>query len=244
MRSNIHQLNLIAMNNFQELRKRLIYYSIVLVISIAGLWSHSQQIYTLFSTPLLKVLPEGHHMLATSITAPFIIPLKLTCIAAFFITLPWMLYQIWAFISPGLYPHEKRMVWPFMLACIALFFAGAAFAYFIAFPLIFNFFASLTPVGVDFAPDISQFYSFALRMLMAFGLAFELPVIVWLVVYFGLVKKQTLSKQRPYVIVAAFTAGMLLTPPDIFSQILLAVPICLLFELGLFFAPRHSNHHY
>lgn len=221
------------MNELHELRKRLLYYGIVLITAVLLLWSISQQLYRLFSQPLLHQLPVGHHFIATSVTAPFLVPLKLAFMAGFLLTLPFLFYQLWAFIKPALYPNEKRMLWPFLLGATALFYTGAGFAYFITFPVVFRFLVHLTPQGVDLAPDISQYYDFAIQLILAFGFAFELPMGMWLLTRFGVMTPQQMAKLRPYVIVGAFVVGMLLTPPDILSQIFLAVPLCGLFELGL-----------
>jgi sec-independent protein translocase protein TatC len=216
-----------------ELRTRLLRCVLAVLVIFAGLFYFAQKIYTLVSAPLRQYLPEGATMIATDVASPFLTPFKLTLIVALFLAMPVILYQIWGFIAPGLYRHEKRIAVPLLVSSILLFYAGMAFAYFLVFPIIFHFFASVTPEGVAMMTDISSYLDFIMTLFFAFGVAFEIPVAVVLLVWIGIVEVAYLRKIRPYVIIGCFVVGMLLTPPDIFSQTLLAVPMWLLFELGI-----------
>lgn len=218
-----------------ELRSRLLRCVIAIFIVFAGLFYFAQDIYTIVSAPLRAYLPEGATMIATGVASPFLTPFKLTAWCALFLAIPIILHQIWGFIAPGLYRHEKRIAVPLLVSSIFLFYAGMAFAYFLVFPLIFHFFASVTPDGVAMMTDINEYLDFVLTLFFAFGVAFEIPVATFLVVWVGVIDIDTLKKSRPYVIVGCFVVGMILTPPDIFSQTLLAVPMWLLFEVGLLF---------
>ncbi len=189
-------------------------------------------IFTLVAQPLLQQLPQGY-LIATHITSSFFAPLKLSLVLAFGMALPWVMYQVWIFIAPGLFKHEKRFVMLILFGCLVLFYLGVAFAYFVVVPWVLDFFVTTAPNGVEVLTDVNAYVSFILTMLFAFGLSFQVPIIVVLLTRSGIVQKSTLKKQRPYVIIGAFVIGMLLTPPDVFSQTLLAVPIILLFELGL-----------
>jgi len=229
------------MNHLSEIRRRLIYYSAIFLAAAVIAWSFSSALYTLFSRPLIQQMPESQKLIATSVASPFIVPIKLALTAAFMITLPWLFYQIWAFIKPGLYPSERRYTWLFLTLSTFLFYVGAAFAYFLTFPLAFGFFVHMTPDHVNFTPDINQYYTFAMQLMLAFGLSFELPIAIWLIVRLGLIDRSTLTRLRTYNIVGAFILGMLLTPPDVISQVLLALPLCLLFELGLLLAKLAEN---
>jgi sec-independent protein translocase protein TatC len=186
--------------------------------------------------PLLSVLPEGSNMIAVDVASPFLAPFKLILILSIAVTFPVSVYNFWAFISPGLYKNEKKLVAPILISSTLLFYLGIIFAYYIVFPLIFSFFTNIAPQGVMIATDITSFLNFAIKIFFAFGLAFEVPIITFLVVLFGISTVESLSKKRPYIIVMAFVLGMILTPPDVISQVLLAVPIWLLFEMGLLFA--------
>jgi sec-independent protein translocase protein TatC len=188
------------------------------------------------SGPLTTHLPEGSSMIAIEVASPFLIPFKLTLVLAVFIAMPYLLYQVWAFIAPGLYRHERRLVMPLLASSTILFYAGAAFAYYVVFPLVFAFFTSTAPDGVSVMTDISRYLDFVLTLFFAFGAAFEVPVVTVLLVWTGMVTQDGLRRKRPYIIVAAFVVGMLLTPPDIISQTLLAVPVWILFELGVVFS--------
>lgn len=216
-----------------ELRSRLIRCVIVVGVLFLGLYPFRNALYHWLASPLMAVLPEGASMIATQVATPFLIPLKLALVSAFFLSVPFVLHQLWAFVAPGLYRHEKRLIWPLLGSSVVLFYAGMAFAYFIVFPLVFQFFAGSTTEGVSMMTDIGEYLSFVLTLFFAFGAAFEVPIATILLVRSGITTRQALAAKRPYVIVGAFTVGMLLTPPDVISQILLAIPIWLLFELGI-----------
>ena len=218
-----------------ELRTRLLRCVIAIFIVFACLFYFAQDIYTFVSAPLRAYLPEGATMIATGVASPFLTPFKLTAWCSLFLAVPIILYQVWGFIAPGLYKHEKRIALPLLISSIFLFYGGMAFAYFLVFPLIFHFFASVTPEGVAMMTDINEYLDFVLTLFFAFGVAFEIPVATFLVLWVGIVDIETLKKSRPYVIVGCFVVGMILTPPDIFSQTLLAVPMWMLFEVGLLF---------
>ena len=216
-----------------ELRSRIL--KVVLCVSLVflGLVYFANDIYTYLATPLLKHMPANSQMVAIDVATPFTTPLKLTFIVALFISVPVVLYQFWAFVAPGLYQHERRMILPLLISSTALFYLGAAFAYYVVFPLIFQFLTATAPVGVAVMTDIAKYFDFVLTLFVAFGAAFQVPVLTIVLVWLGLVSRQTLVEQRPYVIVGVFVIAMFLTPPDALSQLLLAVPMCLLFELGL-----------
>ncbi len=216
-----------------ELRSRLLKCVAMILLIFAGLFYFAQDIYALVAAPLRAYLPEGASMIATGVASPFLTPFKLTLMVSLFASMPVVLYQIWGFIAPGLYTHERRVAVPLLISSILLFYAGMAFAYFVVFPIMFGFFASVTPEGVAMMTDIGQYLDFVLTLFFAFGIAFEIPVATFLLIWVGLVDVATLRKSRPYVIVGCFAVGMLLTPPDIFSQTLLAVPMWLLFESGV-----------
>lgn len=218
-----------------ELRTRLLRCVIAVLLMFAGLFYFAQDIYTFVSAPLRAYLPEGATMIATGVASPFLTPFKLTAWVALFLSIPVLLHQVWGFIAPGLYKHEKRIAVPLLLSSILLFYAGMAFAYFLVFPMIFHFFASVTPDGVAMMTDINEYLDFVLTLFFAFGVAFEIPVATFLVLWVGIVDVETLRRSRPYVIVGCFVVGMILTPPDVFSQTMLAVPMWLLFEVGLLF---------
>lgn len=224
-----------------ELRTRLMRAAGVVLVLFLAAYPFREPLYTALAGPLMAVLPEGSSMIATQVATPFLIPLKVALVAAFFLSIPYLLYQLWAFVAPGLYRNERQLVWPLLISSVLLFYLGMAFAYFLVFPLIFQFFASATPVGVSMMTDIGEYLSFVMKLFFAFGAAFEVPIATILLVKTGATTRQSLAAKRPYVIVAAFTIGMLLTPPDVISQVLLAVPVWLLFELGIFlsrwFAP-------
>ena len=219
-----------------ELRSRLLRSIVVVLFIFAALFSFANDIYTLVSVPLLDALPEGSQMIATDVASPFLTPFKLTLVLSIFLAVPYILGEIWGFIAPGLYRHEKRLLAPVLLSSILLFYAGIAFAYFVVFPLMFTFFSASGPEGVAYTPDISRFLDTVLKLFFAFGIAFEIPIATALVIWAGLTTPTALAENRPYINVACFVFGMLLTPPDIISQALLAIPMWLLFELGLFFS--------
>ncbi len=219
-----------------ELRNRLLIIITYIVICTILLLPFANTLYEFLSLPLLAVLPEGSNMIAVDVASPFLAPFKLVFLLAIAITFPISIYNFWAFIAPGLYKKEKKFLAPILISSTLLFYLGILFAYYIVFPLLFDFFTSITPDGVKIATDINNFLSFTIKIFFAFGLAFEVPVITLMIVLFGISDAKSLSKKRPYIIVIAFIIGMVLTPPDVVSQILLAIPIWLLFEVGLFLA--------
>ena len=228
-----HVMPLVA--HLTELRTRLLRCVVSVLLIFAGLFYFAQDIYAIVAAPLRAYLPEGATMIATGVASPFLTPFKLTMVVSLFLSMPVILQQIWGFIAPGLYKHEKRIAVPLMIASIALFYIGMAFAYFAVFPIMFSFFASVTPQGVEMMTDIGQYLDFVLTLFFAFGVAFQIPVATFLLVWIGVVDVATLRKSRPYVIVGCFLVGMILTPPDIFSQTLLAIPMWFLFEVGVIF---------
>ncbi|WP_205341250.1 twin-arginine translocase subunit TatC [Denitrificimonas caeni] len=218
-----------------ELRTRLLRCVVSILVIFASLFYFAQDIYALVSAPLRAYLPEGATMIATGVASPFLTPFKLTMVVSLFLSMPVILQQIWGFIAPGLYKHEKRIAIPLLISSVILFYAGMAFAYFVVFPIMFGFFASVTPQGVEMMTDIGQYLDFVLTLFFAFGVAFEIPIATFLLVWMGIVDVATLRKSRPYVVVGCFFVGMVLTPPDIFSQTLLAIPMWFLFEVGVLF---------
>ena len=218
-----------------ELRDRLLRALLAVLLVFICLFPFANEIYTFVSEPLRALLPPGTSMIATEVASPFLTPFKLTLVAAIFIAIPFVLYQVWSFIAPGMYRHEKRLAIPLLVSSIALFYAGAAFAYFVVFPLIFAFFTSIGPEDVTIMTDINSYLDFVLKLFFAFGLAFEIPIAAVLLIWSGLTSADALARKRPYIIVGCFVLGMLLTPPDVISQSLLALPMWLLFELGIYF---------
>lgn len=216
-----------------ELRRRLIWAAAGVLLCFLALVPFAQQIYAFVARPLLDVLPENTSMIATDVVAPFFVPLKVAAMAAFLLSLPNTLYQVWAFVAPALYRNEKRLLLPFVLSGVLLFAAGMGFCYFLVFPVAFKFFAGMTPQGVNMATDIGSYLSFVMSMFLAFGLTFEVPVAVVLLNYMGIVRLKTLQAARRYVIVAAFVIAAVFTPPDVLSQIMLALPMIALYEAGL-----------
>jgi len=219
-----------------ELRDRLMRIVLVVVVIFAGLFSFANDLYHLLATPLMAHLPEGSSMIATEVASPFLTPFKLALVASIFMAMPFILYQAWAFIAPGLYKHEKRLAFPLLFSSIILFYVGMAFAFYVVFPLVFGFLTSAAPEGVAVMTDISKYLDFVLKLFFAFGIAFEVPIATILLVLAGITTPDDLAAKRAYIIVAAFVVGMLLTPPDVISQTLLALPMWLLFEVGLFFS--------
>jgi sec-independent protein translocase protein TatC len=220
------------LSHLMELRSRLIRISIAVIGMFVILLPFSQKIFAIVSKPLVEVLP-GQKMIATAVASPLLTPFKLTFFVAIFLAMPVVLYQIWAFVAPGLYKREKRFAFPLLGSSIVLFYAGIAFAYFVVFELVFGFFASVTPQSVEMMTDIAAYLDFITKIFLAFGLAFEVPIATVLVVWTGLTTPEKLGKARPYVFLMAFVIGMFLTPPDVISQTLLAVPVYLLYELGI-----------
>ncbi|MDO5069054.1 twin-arginine translocase subunit TatC [Neisseria sp. Dent CA1/247] len=218
-----------------ELRRRLMWIIGGLLICFFGLMPFAQKLYTFVAEPLMATLPANTSMIATDVVAPFFVPVKVTLMAAFLLSLPHTMYQVWAFVAPALYQNEKRLITPLVLSSILLFFAGMAFAYFLVFPVVFKFLAGVTPIGVNMATDIDKYLSFVLGMFVAFGTTFEVPVVVVLLNRMGVLSLEQLKSARPYVIVGAFVIAAVITPPDVISQIMLAVPLVLLYEAGLWF---------
>lgn len=216
-----------------ELRTRIIRILIFMgFLSIIGI-PFASEIYAFVASPLLDILPQGSTMIATQVTSPFMAPLKLVLFSALLVTMPYLFYEIWMFMSPGLYKNERSFIAPLMISTILLFSSGVAFAYFIVCPIIFKFFIGVAPESIMVMTDISEYLNFIIKLIFAFGIAFEIPVATFLLIRAGIVQKETLVKTRPYLIILFFVIGMLLTPPDIFSQLFLALPMWLLFEVGL-----------
>lgn len=216
-----------------EMRNRLLRIMLVFLLVFIGLFPFANTLYTLLAAPMLAKLPAGGQMIATAVTTPFFIPMKVAMLAAFVLSLPHTLYQIWAFVAPGLYDQERRLVAPLVISSSLLFLAGMAFAYFLVFPVVFGFITSVAPEGVAVMTDIGNYLDFVITLFLAFGVAFEVPIAVVLLVYLDMVSIQTLKEIRSYVIVGAFVLGAIFTPPDIISQFMLAVPLWLLYELGI-----------
>jgi sec-independent protein translocase protein TatC len=219
-----------------ELRARLLRAIVSVVIVLVCLVPWAKDIYAELAAPLVRALPKGATMIATDVTGTFFVPLKVTAMAAFLIALPYVLWQIWAFVAPGLYHHEKRLALPVIVSSVVFFFIGMSFAYFLVFPIAFHFFAAYAPAGVTMMTDIDKYLSFVLTMFVAFGITFEVPVVVIVLVRMRIVSLEKLRAIRPYVIVGAFVVGAIFTPPDVVSQLLLAVPMWLLYELGMLLA--------
>lgn len=219
-----------------ELRDRLIRVLVVFIVLFFGsyLWPTWPTLYSLFAQPLMAALPVGGQMISTDVVGVFLVPMKIAALTSFLVMLPYVLYQAWAFVAPGLYLHEKKFVLPLVLSSTLLFFAGMAFAYFLIFPTIFKFMASFAPQGVAWMTDIEKYFGFALSMFVVFGITFETPVVVVLMVKMGFISVDKLKEIRPYVFVGAFIIGAIFTPPDVLSQFLLAVPLYILYEAGIF----------
>lgn len=220
-----------------ELRNRIMKASIAIIVVFLCLMPWASHIYDLLAAPMMMALPVGSKMIATGVITPFLIPVKVTLLVAFIIALPWVLYQVWAFIAPGLYAHEKKLIAPLVISSSILFIAGVAFCYFLVFGVIFRFINNFAPKSISVAPDIDSYFDFVMTMFLAFGMTFEVPIVVIVLVRMGLVSLEKLKSIRPYVIVGAFVVAAIVTPPDIMSQLLLAVPLCLLYEIGLLVAP-------
>lgn len=216
-----------------ELRDRLIRVVLGILLSFICLFPFANKLYTLLAQPLIAKLPAGAHLIATAVTTPFLVPLKVALLAALLVSLPHTLYQLWNFVAPGLYAHEKKLIGPLVVSSTLLFLVGMAFAYFLVFPVVFGFFVSTAPEGVQVMTDIGNYLDFVIALFIAFGMAFEVPVIVVALVSFGWVSVEKLKEVRSYVIVGAFVIGAIFTPPDVVSQIMLAVPLWLLYELGI-----------
>lgn len=216
-----------------ELRDRLLRIVMVMGVITVGLMTVANDLYYYFSIPIQTYLPENTSMIATGVISPIFTPLKLALIGAFFISIPFILYQGWGFIAPGLYNKERRLAVPLLISSIVLFYMGMAFAYLVVFPLVFQFTSTFIPTGVEYRPDIADYLNFSLKMFFAFGIAFEVPIATIILIATGLTDPESLAKKRPYIVVGAFVMGMLLTPPDIVSQVMLALPMWFLFEMGI-----------
>lgn len=224
-----------------ELRSRILKALVSVLVVFLCLAYFAQDLYYLLAQPLLTSMPAGSSMIATDVASPFFAPFKLTLVLSFFIAIPYVLYQIWGFIAPGLYKNEKKLVAPLLLSSTLLFYAGMAFAYFVVFPIAFAFFNSVAPEGVLVSTDISSYLNFVLKLFFAFGLSFEIPVAIILMCWTGVTDAESLRAKRPHVIVGVFVIGMLLTPPDVISQTLLAIPMWFLFELGVIVGGLYAN---
>ena len=219
-----------------ELRNRLIRVLLAVGLVFLCLFPWAKELYVLLAQPLLANLPKGGQMIATDVVGVFMVPMKVALMVAFLVALPYVLYQVWAFVAPGLYAHEKRLALPLVMASVILFFAGMAFAYFLVFPTVFGFMAKMAPEGVAWMTDIEKYLSFVLSTFLAFGVTFEVPVVVVVLVRMNVVALETLKEWRSYMIVAAFVIAAIFTPPDVISQLMLAIPLCLLYELGMLMA--------
>ncbi len=238
--SKLHEQGLVG--HLIELRNRLLRTLTVVAIIFIPLAPFANDLYAFIAEPLLNLMPEGTTMIATEVAAPFWIPFKFTMVLAIFLAIPAVLYQLWSFIAPGLYPHERRMMLPLLVASSVLFYLGAIFAYYIVFPLMFGFFIGIAPEGVAVMTDISSYLDFVLKLFFAFGLAFEVPIITIVLVWARITTPEKLVEKRAYIIVGAFVLGMLFTPPDMISQTLLAIPMWILFELGVIFSRLVVKH--
>jgi sec-independent protein translocase protein TatC len=218
-----------------ELRDRLLRIVLAVLACTLGLFPFANTIYSFVAEPMQRLLPEGTSMIATEIASTFLTPFKLVLVSAFCLAMPVILHQVWQFISPGMYRHEKRIAVPLLVSSVVLFYAGLAFAYYVVFPLVFGFFSGITPEGVNYTPDIARFLDTALKLFLAFGVAFEIPIATVLIISSGAITANELAAKRPYIIIVCFVVGMLLTPPDVISQVLLAGPMWLLFEIGIVF---------
>lgn len=228
------------LSHLVELRDRLIkaIVAVVIVFTVLFIYPGASTIYDFLAQPMLATLPEGTRMIATGVITPFMVPVKVTMLAAFVIALPFVLYQMWAFVAPGLYRHEKRLALPLIISSSLLFLMGMAFCYFVVFQTVFKFIASFAPQSITPAPDIEAYLNFVLTMFLAFGITFEVPIAVILMVRMGIVTVQKLRESRGYVVVGAFIIAAVVTPPDVISQFMLAVPLCLLYEVGIILASR------
>ena len=221
-----------------ELRDRIIRCLIAVFIIFLFLFPFANEIYEFISLPLRDLLPEGASMIATEVASPFLTPFKLSMLLSLYLAMPYVLFQIWRFIAPGMYLSEQRIAIPILSSSIILFYAGTAFAYFVVFPLVFTFFTSVAPDGIEIMTDINRYLDFVLKLFFAFGVAFEIPIVAIILIVTGVTTAENLASKRPFILVGCFVIGMLLTPPDVISQSLLAIPMWILFELGIFLARR------
>ncbi len=219
-----------------ELRTRLLRIVLAILLLAVGLFAFANELYVWLAMPLLEALPEGSQMIATDVASPFLTPFKFALVVAFFLAIPYILWEVWRFIAPGLFQHEKKLILPLLAFSVALFYLGVAFAYYVVFPVMFAFFSATGPIGVSYTPDIARFLDTVLKLFFAFGVAFEIPIVVVVLAYTGTVTAQSLVDKRPYIIVGCFIVAALLTPPDPISQCLMAIPMWILFELGVVFA--------
>jgi sec-independent protein translocase protein TatC len=224
-----------------ELRNRVLKATVAILVVFFCLMPWAGAIYDLLAMPMMAALPEGSRMIATGVITPFLVPVKVTLLVAFIIALPVVLYQAWAFVAPGLYTHEKRLVVPLVLSSSILFILGVAFCYYLVFGMVFKFINEFAPASISVAPDIESYFGFVLTLFVAFGLTFEVPVVVVVLVRMGILSVQKLKEIRPYVIVGAFIIAAVVTPPDVVSQLLLAIPLCLLYEVGIWIAPLFAR---
>jgi sec-independent protein translocase protein TatC len=226
-----------------ELRTRVVRatFGILVVAAVLFMWPGPAQIYDIIAQPMMASLPQGSKMIATGVIAPFLVPMKVTLMIAFILALPWVFYQLWAFVAPGLYAHEKRLVLPLVVSSSFLFIAGVAFCYFFVFGRVFHFISDFAPESIAVTPDIENYLDFVMSMSLAFGATFEVPVVVVILVRMGIVSVEKLKEIRPYAIVGAFVIAAIVTPPDVVSQLALAIPMCLLFELGIWVAPMFAR---
>jgi len=216
-----------------ELRDRILKSLLAVAIVFLLLFSYANELYTFLADPLMRLLPKGSNMIAIEVASPFLTPLKLTLVLSFYLAIPFILYHLWGFIAPGLYQHEKQLVVPLLISSSVLFYLGMLFAYYFVFPMVFGFFVSVAPMGIAVSTDISRYLDFVLQLFFGFGVAFETPILTIVLIWTGVATAESLAEKRSYIIVGAFTVGMILTPPDVFSQISLSLPIWGLFELGL-----------
>lgn len=224
-----------------ELRDILLHSVVAILVIFIGLFPFANEVYGFIAAPIINVLPQGSNIIAIGVISPFLTPLKMALIMAVYLAMPYLLYQIWKFIAPALYKHEKQMIMPLVVSSTILFYAGLLFSFYVVFPVIFGFLSGIGPSVVDFTPDIQYYLDFVLKVSFAFGVAFEVPIATILLIMFGVTTVENLKKNRPYVVIGAFVLGMLLTPPDIISQTLIAIPMWLLFEAGLIFAPMFKK---
>ncbi len=224
-----------------ELRDKLLHSVIAILVIFIAIFPFANEVYGFIATPIMSVLPVDTNIIAIGVISPFLTPLKMALIFAVYISMPYLLYQVWSFVAPALYKHERQMVLPLVVSSTILFYAGLIFSFYIVFPVIFGFLSSIGPSIVDFTPDIQYYLDFVLKVSFAFGVAFEIPIATILLIMFGVTTVEKLKKNRPYVVIGAFVLGMLLTPPDIISQTLIAIPMWLLFEAGLIFAPMFKS---
>lgn len=240
-KSSVEEKGTTLFEHLLELRTRLLRAVLGVLLIFCCLVYFAQDIYQYLAQPLLQTMPSDSQMIATDVASPFFAPFKLTIVLSVFLAMPYILYQIWSFIAPGLYRNEKKLIAPLMLGSTLLFYGGIAFAYFIVFPVVFAFFSSVAPEGVVIATDISSYLDFVLKLFFAFGTAFEIPIAIILMCWTGVTTPDSLRQKRPYVVVGAFVLGMLLTPPDIISQSMLAIPMLFLFEVGIIIASLYSK---